>query len=395
VNATLDDYRWLVSDAARPWLELARDSNARTVPLVQRLRNDLTAAQAHLVVEQVELRARARPKFSRSQHMFFTARGLEQATDEQLAYYKASRFPQNAVVLDLCCGIGGDLLSLADRGPATGIDLDPASLVVAAANLRLTNRQSSSSSVQLTDASQAPIATAAAWHCDPDRRTTGRRTTTLEYFSPPLEALDQLLKQQPSAAIKLAPATQVPEAWAARGELQWLGSRGECRQQVAWFGALARHSGQRAATIVESQAKRTVIGSPTDELPNAAACGRYIYEPHAAVLAARLTAALCREHALAALSPNIAYLTGDAPLLDAALDAFEVRDMLPFDRKRLKAYCRQHNIGCLEVKKRGVDIEPNRLARQLASSGDERATILVAPIGGQVMAIVTRRIHTT
>jgi hypothetical protein len=69
--------------------------------------------------------------------------------------------------------------------------------------------------------------------------------------------------------------------------------------------------------------------------------------------------------------------------------------MLPFDRKRLKAYCRQHNIGCLEVKKRGVDIEPNRLAREIASAGDEPATIFLAPIGGQVMAIVTRRIHPT
>jgi hypothetical protein len=266
------------------------------VQLVQRLRKDLTASQAHLVIEQVELRARARPKFSRAQHMFFTARGLEQATDERLAEYKASRFPQIGLVLDLCCGIGGDLLPLAQRGPATGIDLDPASLVLADANLRRLDVPFSNSSVQLADASQAIIATAAAWHCDPDRRTTGRRTTTLEYFSPPLETLDQLLKQHPSAAIKLAPATQVPQDWAARGELQWLGSRGECRQQVAWFGPLARYPGQRAATIVEPHATRTIIGSPADELAIATACERYLYDPHAAVLAAHLTAALCREH---------------------------------------------------------------------------------------------------
>jgi len=106
----LEDYRWLVSDAAKPWLVRVRDElvDARgpTVALLSRLRKDLSTDRAHLVVEQCELRERAREKFSLAERMFFTRKGLEQATDEQVAAVKAARFPAGAVA-DLCCGIGG------------------------------------------------------------------------------------------------------------------------------------------------------------------------------------------------------------------------------------------------------------------------------------------------
>src|SRR6266481_1872322 len=75
--ATIDDYRWLVSDAAAPWLTIARNARAgyrglrskaqpgaAAVQLLTRLRKDLSAERAHLIIEQLELRQRAREKFS-------------------------------------------------------------------------------------------------------------------------------------------------------------------------------------------------------------------------------------------------------------------------------------------------------------------------------------------
>src|SRR5438309_11652058 len=88
--AAIDDYRWLVSDAANPWLTMAREESSnlnRThagsvlVKLTSQLRKDLTAERAHLVIEQTELRQRAREKFTLAEQMFFTRQGLEQATD--------------------------------------------------------------------------------------------------------------------------------------------------------------------------------------------------------------------------------------------------------------------------------------------------------------------------
>jgi hypothetical protein len=73
--------------------------------------------------------------------------------------------------------------------------------------------------------------------------------------------------------------------------------------------------------------------------------------------------------------------------------AFEVVAVLPLDRKQLKAYCREHTIGRLEIKKRGVLIDPERLRKEVIARGDGEATLIVAPVQDTVRALVTHRIH--
>jgi THUMP domain-like len=394
VAAILDDFRWLVSEAAAPWLAIASEEEAdgATARLLSRLRRDLSAERAHLVVELAELRRRAKEKFSLAERMFFTRKGLEQATDEQLAANKANRFPAGEVTIDLCCGIGGDLVAIARRGTAQGVDCDPIAALLADANARAVDLPVDQCAAKSGDAMQTSLE-CAAWHCDPDRRAAGRRTTRGELYEPTLEALDRLLGQNSCAAIKLAPATEAPAHWQEAAELQWLGSRGECRQQVAWFGSVARHPGRRSATVIGPDgAVRTVIGEATEPPPAVASLGRYIFEPHAAVLAAKLTAAVCDEHGIAPIASGIAYLTGERPIQDAALAAFEIRDVLPLDRKQLKAYCRERALGRLEIKKRGVEVDPERLRMEIVADGDNEATLIIAPLGGKSKVIVARRI---
>jgi hypothetical protein len=401
MTAILNDYRWLVSDAAMPWLARVRDElvdpRGPTVALLSRLRKDLSTDRAHLVVEQCELRERAREKFSLAERMFFTRKGLEQATDQQIAAVKAARFPAGAIA-DLCCGIGGDTLALAQRLPVRSVseelhavDLDPAVAVLAAANLCVGSCLNSS--VVTADAAAYPIAECTAWHIDPDRRAEGRRTSRVELYAPSLDALERLLAQNPNAAIKLAPAAEAPVQWRQAAELCWLGSRGECRQQVAWFGSLARCPGQRSATVVDARGgERTIVGRPDEPMPVPPSLGHYLYEPHAAVLAAKLAGVLCQQHSLAAVSSGIAYLTSDSLVDEPACDAFEVLDVLPLDQKRLRGYFREHGVGRLEVKKRGVDIDPEKLRKAVVGDGDGEATLVVSRVQGDVQAIAARRI---
>src|SRR3954452_20295369 len=127
----LADYRWLVSSAAKGWL--ASDSSD-PVRLITRLRKELSAERAHLVAEQIELRRRGREKFALAEQMFFTRKGLEQATDDCIAAYKGTRFSVGAQVFDLCCGTGGDLVAFCRRGPAVGVDCDDVTVLFAQAN---------------------------------------------------------------------------------------------------------------------------------------------------------------------------------------------------------------------------------------------------------------------
>ena len=85
------------------------------------------------------------------------------------------------------------------------------------------------------------------------------------------------------------------------------------------------------------------------------------------------------------------YLTGDLPLDDLRLQSFEILETLPFDLRRLRAVLRERRIGRLEVKKRGVDIDPRKVQQTLEGPGDEHAVLLVTRMAGTARAILARR----
>ncbi len=398
----LADIHWLTGNEARTLLAELADNTAPLHSTIAKLRRQHSATRTHLLVEQAELRRRATAKFTHPEEMFFTRVGLEQSTDEWIAAYKATRFaPLRAgssptpAIYDLCCGIGGDLIPLAAQSQAIGFDRDPISAHFAHLNARTEIRPDDVTTIDLTDYD--------AWHIDPDRRPTGKRTTSLDHCAPDRAAIEQMLARNPCAAIKLAPATKLPPDWQERCELEWISRDGECKQLVAWHGTLAEHPNTHRATILFStQASRgvlapgslprTIIGAPNQLIPIASEPHRYIFDVDPAILAAHLTGALAAEHNLSALSSGPTYLTGPTPITDDALDCFEVREILPFRTLDLSQALRQCNIGQLEIKKRGLDVTPETLRRDLKLRGNNAATLLLCRIANRPTAILADRI---
>jgi hypothetical protein len=393
MNVLDADVLWLTSAETAPLLrELQQQLTVAgqvDVRLTASLRKSHSSSRTHLLLEQVELRNRARDKFADPAELFFTRKGLEQATDEALATYKARRFPPG-LVADLCCGIGGDAMSLAARGPLDAWDADPVTAHFAACNLRA--RGARESNVHSALANANAVQEAVAWHLDPDRRPAGERTISLRDYEPGTDFLHTLLETNPHGAVKIAPAAYInPDDWPPC-ERQWLGSRGECRQQTLWFGDLATQAGQHVATVVTADgAVQTFVGPAGTPLHITGEVGSYVYEPDATILAADLAGEFAEQHHLDAITTGGGYLTGDVEVTHPLAARFRVRDVLPFDIKKLKAYCREHHLGQLEIKKRGVELQPHQLRRQIMSSGSNAAVILVAPVGDAVKAIVAER----
>lgn len=397
-----DDYRWLVGPEAEPWLREAGQWQNDPLALATDLRKSLTATRAHLVQEQAALRRRARDKFARAEQMFFTSVGLEQATDEIVASYKAGRFPADLRVADLCCGIGGDLLGLARRGPVLGVDRDPVAALFAETNCRGLNATVATCDVQefltaprlLRAAGVLPLADCAAVHLDPDRRPGGRRSTQPLWHEPNLEQMEKLRELVPAMALKLAPATDPPVQWRESAEWEWISRDGQCRQLVAWFGSLSNAPGLKRATVLgaSSLPLRTLLEAEHAAPAVASRIGQYLYEPNAAILAAGLQSQLAAEHSLEAIAAGIAYFTSDMLVDDPALAAFRVEEQLPLDLKRLRSLLRERGIGRLEIKKRGVPLDPAELREKLALHGDREATLAVTRWRGQTTALVCQRI---
>ncbi|MEX2142333.1 MAG: hypothetical protein WD894_23895 [Pirellulales bacterium] len=419
--ASDSDIDWLTSPAAAPWLEMAIHETGGPLALATRLRKDLSPARARLVVEQANLRQRAAEKFSFPGRMFFTPRALEQATDDVVARYKAARFPKAKPVADLCCGIGGDLIALARRGPVTGVERDGVVARVAEANLRTATAglalswkdgRDEANRVAIADVASFSLAGFAAWHLDPDRRPAGRRTTRVELHEPGPEVIARLLGDCPNAALKLAPAAVLNDScfdnshdsrfripW-HEAELEWISRKRQCRQLVAWFGSLRKTPRQHRATLLASDLSTSdeglvpasFVGLPGTAPRVAPQIGRYVLEPDPAVLAADLTGALAASHGLQAVAADVAYLTADKPHISRLLAAFEVLEVMPYQPKALKSWLRSRCIGRLEVKKRGVEFDPQRVQAALQVSGDNEATLLLCRIRGKTTAILARRV---
>ena len=95
-TTSLADYHWLTAEETAPLLRDLQQQLTATgqvdVRLAASLRKSHSSSRTHLLLEQIELRGRARDKFADPREMFFTRKGLEQCTDEVLSQYKAQRF---------------------------------------------------------------------------------------------------------------------------------------------------------------------------------------------------------------------------------------------------------------------------------------------------------------
>ena len=405
-TSTREDYSWLLSEAAIPLLRQAADSlsaNESMVRLAQRLRKDVSSNRASIVMEQTQLRLRAESKFPNAREMFFTKRGLEQATGQGIAIYKAARFSGCEHVADICCGIGGDLLALLDRNDsaasaATGVDADELTAMFARHNMNVgSSNGSSRGEVLFQKFESMPVDRFNGIHADPDRRggaANFRRTVHGDRFEPSLDHLFECSGDVGLVAIKVAPATPVSNDWPKSIEREWIGDRRECKQQVIWRGENVDRVCHRTATCVDKAGTAASFSVPDSDvdvrLPIADSVGDWIHEPHPAVLAAGLSLALGRDLDLRPLATDVAYLTG-GKVLHPLMQSFKTIKILPLNLKKVTAELRAMDVGTLEVKRRGIEQIAGEQFMKLKFSGNRPVTVILTRLDRRRIVIVARR----
>ncbi len=342
------------------------------------------------VLTQARLRTRARAKFGDfADRMLFTPDGLEQSTRLQVAATHAGRFQRAGIrsVADLGCGIGADALAFAGLGlRVVAVERDEATAAIAAYNLA----PFPDARVVHGDALENEPADVEGLWFDPARRGGGKRQADPADWSPPLDAVFARAAAKPTG-VKLGPALDhalIPEGV----EAQWISAGREVVELVLWTGALARDGVGRAALVLgaEGAAELTAPG-PADDAETGE-LGAHLLEPDGAVIRARLIGALAERVGGRMIDPSIAWITTDAAPATPFGQAFRVREVLPLDEKKLKSALRERGIGALEIKKRGVDIDPAAFRRRLALKGDGHAVLVLTRAGGRRVAILADRV---
>jgi hypothetical protein len=358
--------------------------------LVEKLRRRYDAAVVTAAVTQASLRHRAVAKFGAGDaaRMFFTPDGVEQATRSVVGTHRADRLASalpGTSVVDLGCGIGGDLIAMARSGlRVTGVDRDPATAEAARANLAALGLPGSVVTAEVESIDLTPYDVVFA---DPARRQDGRRVFDRNAYSPPWSFVTSLFER--TACVKLAPG--IPHEVVPAGvEAEWVSDSGDVKEAALWSGELASGCARRATLLGTAYGPVGVTDADAPEVATGPV-GRYIYEPDGAVVRAGLVTAVAAAVGGRLLDPRIAYVTADELTPSPLASAYEVLETLPYKEKTLRAWVRSAGIGTLEIKKRGVDLDPAQLRRRLSPKGPRVATLIVTRIGRHAVAYSCQR----
>ena len=385
----------LTPDGLRLVDGLQIESTADAASAVSRLRAaghspDLVSA----VVGQARLRARARAKFGPfAERMLFTRAGLEQATRLAVAAHHAARFRDAGIarVADLGCGIGGDALGFAGIGlDVVAVDADEITAALAAYNLAPFGE---SATVRHGRAEEADLSGVDGVWLDPARRTAGHGETTrlrAADFTPSLDWAFELATRMP-VGIKLGPAFDRDDL-PPGVEAQWISADGSTIELVLWSGALARPGVGRAALVLRGDRAHELTAPADTADADPRPLGAFLHEPDGAVIRARLIGEVARSLDAGMLDGGTAYMTSDAGATSPFATTFRVREVLPYKVRDIDAALRREGIGTLEIKKRGIDVDPAAFRKKLKLSGTASATLFLTRVGEKRVAVLADRV---
>ncbi|AXT84049.1 SAM-dependent methyltransferase [Aeromicrobium sp. A1-2] len=382
----LETFEQLLSPAGQLLLAeiSARAGVESDLALGTRLRKTYVPGLVAAAVTQNHLRSKAVAKFGDdAASMYFTHDALEQSTRMSVADHRATRLAAHGAteVVDLGCGIGGDLIALARAGlRVRGVELAPVRAAIAEANLRALELVGH---VVCEDVRETTIGPEEVAFVDPARRDGRGRTFSTADLQPPWDWVRHLLAGR--AVAKLMPGL-AHDAVPHGVEAEWVSDRGSLVEACLWGAPFA--SATRRATVLPSGSGLVATGEPVA----VADVGPYLYEPDDAVIRSGLVSELAATLGGWLPDAHIAYVASEGAHPTPLARGFRIIDELPFREKPLKAALQVRRVGTLTIKKRGVDIVPEEVIRRLKLKGPNSATVIMTRVLGDGRAFLVERL---
>ncbi len=392
----LHHYHWLASDEGTRSLDRAaamRADGVTDLKIGERLRAELDPERAALVLTQLDLRERAASRFAHPERMLFTRAGLEQATSEHIARYRANRLAGSERIVDLCCGIGGDLMAMAGLGvPLVAVDLDPVHLFLAEHNARARHPHADITTI-LADVREVEIAPGDTVFIDPARRLeSGKR---IGYQSePPVEWSLALADHAAKVAIKTAPGIPnelLPEGW----EMEHIALGNDLKEAVLWSPALAgefaqyREAWPHRATVIVNGEPHSIYGSHIDILhivrPQP---GQWLHDVNPAVTNAGLVRELAEMIDANLIDPEIGFMVSNNNVHSPFCTSWHILDVLPWHEKQVKQALKALDAGPVDIRRRGLAGDVPAITKRLRGSGNRRIMVAMTRVNGEPTAII-------
>ena len=347
---------------------------------------------------------------------------LEQSTAQDIGRWKANLWPREGSVNDLCCGMGGDSFYLPASLQLTGVDLDQNRLAMYRHNLQAFGKDAST---KCTDARS--IEGADYFTIDPARRAIeGENQRDLRNLTPTLEEVVEISKHYKGGMAKLPPGyppAEIPDGT----EILYLGGHSDCRECLVLFGELAKHPDTVRAVIIDKNGETAAewtrrrdhsletldedlqekldrndslegkdrtyrTATSRSDLP-LGEIGKYIAEPAPVLIRSRLfsDAALAHDPDAHLISEGIAYVSSDSPLPAPGFACYEVLAHTEIATGAVRSMLKEHDIGKITLKLRGVKLDPDAETKRLKPKGKNSAILFYTRAKGEKVAILTTK----
>ena len=358
---------------------------------------------------------------------------LEQSTAQDIGRWKAGLWPSEGSVHDLCCGMGGDSFFLPAGLKLSGVDLDENRLAMYRHNVAVFGKDAGTACADVREVAgnNEPEDNNGAdyFTIDPARRALeGENQRDLRNLTPTLEEVIEISRHYRGGMAKLPPGyppAEIPDGT----EILYLGGHSDCRESLVLFGELAKHPDTVRAIIVgkagetlaewtrrrdrsletldddlqekldrndslEGKDRTYRTATSRSDLP-LGEIGKYIAEPAPVLIRSRLfsDAALVHDPNAHLISEGIAYVSSDKPLPAPGFSCYEVLAHTEIATGAVRSMLKEHDIGKITLKLRGVKLDPDAETKRLKPKGKNSAILFYTRAKGEKIAILTRRCH--
>ncbi|ABB24905.1 THUMP-like domain-containing protein [Pelodictyon luteolum] len=341
-----------------------------------------TDLPVRVMAEQIACRKKAAaklPLLSRSP-LLYTARALEQASEERAASYMASLLKGRRAI-DLSGGLGIDAFSLAGSfEEVVHVERDPVLSAIACHNMGVLGRRNVEC---LRGDGRERLASFPDgyfdWiYLDPDRREGAHRNIRLEEGSPDVVSLhDFLLQKAPGVCIKASPAletSRLKDRLPSLASVTVLSVDGQCRATLLILRRQAPLEVERHAVCIRGAGEeaRRFTWRDTGERRVSDAVMEWLLEPDPAILKAGLEGVVAETFGLLFINRSVGYLTAAHRPEGFPGRVFRVVEAALYSGKGFGKFLKRHGIDGAAIQRRDFPLSADAIRARYRLKEDDR-----------------------
>jgi len=357
-------------------LEFLRNADIRSIPslkdplkLSSMLSKKYNQQERRAIIHYLEILPKIRKKFClQNVDLICDRLAFEQATAKDISEYKAKMWPSGAKIADLCCGMGGDSFWLPSGIVASGADIAPERILMFNENMKRLNLPHKAILKNALEVDGGDF-----FCIDPARR---------KGLNPSFESILELSKKFKGGMVKLPPAypeNELPK----ENDIFYLGDSNDCRECLMLTGAFGKGMIRAATISFEWQCEKKELQNISLEVKK---LGNFILEPVPVLVRSHLFLSEAEKYGFWQIDSTLAYLSCENYIQSPGFVAYKVIEQSSLSN--VKAMLKKHCIGKITLKKRGVEVVPEKEIQRLSPKGEREGILFYTRVLGEKCAIL-------